>query len=144
MQVTGLTSQAIITVSVTSGLGNNMSLLEPLQIVKALKYSWIGQMLGIQFNGFGKKAVIAFLLRIQDRAQSKKMTCLTYCLYFIGVSNFAINTTEVCMILTSCSPTGKFWNPMIPGRCDHVTRTNHVGYFQGCMRHILLKLNPLR
>jgi len=78
MQVTGLTSQAIITVSVTSGLGNHMSLLDSLQIVKALKYSWIGHMLGIPFNGFGKNAVIAFLLRIQDRAQSKKMTCMTY------------------------------------------------------------------
>ncbi|KAL6717504.1 hypothetical protein ACLMJK_005419 [Lecanora helva] len=144
--VTGIIAQAILTVGATSGLGTHLRLLEPWQLVKALKYSWIAQILGIQMNGFAKNAVIAFLLRIQDRAQSRKMTFLTYFLYFIGISNFAVNTTEMSMVLTSCSPTEKFWNPVLAGNCNHVSRTYHVGYFQGswvATSDILLAAYPI-
>ena len=128
-------AQVPLTVSVTSGLGNHIFLLKPPQIVKSIEWAWIGQCLIIQSIGFGKNAVIAFILRIQDRVQNRKTTFLTYFLYFIGVSNFFINTTEMAMILTSCSPTAKFWNTVLPGSCNHIGRTNHVGYFQGCMNH---------
>ena len=127
-------AQASLTVSVTSGLGNHIALLKPPQIVKSIEWSWIGQCLLIQSIGFGKYAVIAFILRIQDRAQSRKTTVVTYSLYFIGVSNFVINITEMAMILTSCSPTAKFWNSALAGSCTHLDRTNYVGYFQGCMK----------
>lgn len=127
-------AQASLTVSVTSGLGNHIVLLKPPQIVKAIEWSWIGQCLLIQSIGFGKYAVIAFILRIQDRVQSRKTTVVTYFLYFIGVSNFVINITEMSLILTSCSPTAKFWNSALPGSCTHIGRTDHGGYFQGCMK----------
>ena len=125
---------AILTVSVTSGLGNHIFLLQHPEIVKSQMWSWIGQCILIQTVGTGKYAVIAFLLRIQDRAQSRKMIFLTYFLYFIGVSNFIINIAEMGLILTSCSPTAKFWNQTLPGSCNYVDRTDHVGYFQGCMK----------
>lgn len=127
-------AQASLTVSVTSGLGNHIVLLKPPQIVKAIEWAWMGQCLLIQSIGFGKYAVIAFILRIQDRAQSRKTTVVTYFLYFIGVSNFVINITEMALILTSCSPTAKFWNSALPGSCTHIGRTDHVGNFQGCMK----------
>lgn len=126
-------TMALLTVSVSSGLGNHISLLEPSQIVTAMEWAWIAQCLLIQSIGFGKYAVIAFILRIQDRAQTRKNTVITYLLYFIGVSNFFINITMMTIILTSCSPGAKFWNSALPGTCNHVIRTDHMGYFQGCM-----------
>lgn len=124
---------AMLTVSVASGLGNHMFLLEPSQIVNSIEWAWIAQCLLIQSIGFGKYAVIAFILRIQDRAQTRKTAFITYFLYFIGVSNFFINITIMIMVLTSCSPAAKFWNSALPGTCDHIIRTDHVGYFQGSM-----------
>ena len=131
---------AMITVAVTSGLGNHLSLLHYSQRVNSEMWSWIAQSILIQTVGFGKYAVIAFLLRIQGRAQGKKMIFLTYLLYFIAISNFAMNIITMAMIFTSCSPTAKFWNQSLPGTCNNVTRLNHTGYFQGSMKDNL----PLR
>ena len=137
VQILGMIAMAMLTVSVASGLGNHIYLLKPQQIVKSIEWSWIGQSLLIQSIGCGKYAIIAFILRIQDRTESKKRIYVTYFLYFIGFSNFAINITEVAMIMTSCSPTAKFWNSELPGSCNNIGRTNHVGYFQGCEPHTL-------
>ena len=130
---------ASLTVSIASGLGNHIILLQSQQVVKAIEWSWIGQSLMIQSIGCGKYAVIAFILRIQDRTESKKRTYVTYFLYFVGFSNFVINIAEMTMIMTSCSPTAKFWNKALPGTCKEVGRTDHVGYFQGCMSHAPFK-----
>ena len=130
---------ASLTVAVASGLGNHIYLLQPQQVINAIEWSWIGQSLVIQTIGCGKYAVIAFILRIQDRTQSRKTTFVTHLLYFIGYSNFVINITEMAMILTSCSPTAKFWNSALPGSCNHIGRTTNVGYFQGCMKHTYLQ-----
>ena len=126
-------TQAVMTVAVAMGLGNHMLILDPLQRAKALQWAWIAQCLLIQSIGFGKYAVIAFILRIQNRAQSKKTTLVTYSLYFIGVSNLAINIAMIGIIFTSCSPAAKRWNSALRGSCDHIYRTNHMGYAQGCM-----------
>ena len=135
MQILGMVALASLTVSVAFGLGNHISLLKQQQVIKAIEWSWIGQSVIIESIGCGKYAIIAFILRIQDRTESKKRTYVTYFLYFIGISNFVINTTEVAMIMTSCSPTAKFWNQALPGSCNNISRTDHVGLFQGCMSH---------
>ena len=53
------------TVSAASGLGNHIDLLSHDQLVKALKWSWMSQIVAVQAIGFGKIAVIALLLRVQ-------------------------------------------------------------------------------
>ena len=90
MQILGIIALASLTVSVAFGLGNHIFLLKPQQVVKAIEWSWIGQSLVIESIGCGKYAIIAFILRIQDRTESKKRTFVTYFLYFIGISNFVI------------------------------------------------------
>lgn len=121
----------MITVSVLSGLGNHFGLLWGPQVVKALQYSWMGQIVAVQAIGFGKIAVIAFLLRIQERNTALKKAA--WFLYFIGISNVIVNIDQMILILLQCSPSQKLWNPALPGTCDHIQRTNHVGYFQGSM-----------
>ncbi|KAL8705631.1 MAG: hypothetical protein Q9201_001268 [Fulgogasparrea decipioides] len=127
--IASLVAQIMITVSVLSGLGNHLGLLYGPQLVSALQWSWMGQIVVIQAIGFGKIAVIAFLLRIQER--NTKLKKLAWFLYFIGVSNVIINIDQMILILLQCSPSRKLWNPAIPGTCYHIHRTNHVGYFQG-------------
>lgn len=114
-------------------MGNHLALLTPPQIVNSLEYSWIGQIILIHTIGFGKIAVIAFLLRIQDRTNSRKNTVLVYLLYFVGISNVLINIMQSVMILISCNPSQRLWNLAIPGNCNGLERTNHTGYFQGSM-----------
>ena len=140
VQILGTIALAMLTASVAFGLGNHIFLLKPQQVVKSIEWSWIGQSLVIESIGCGKFAIIAFILRIQDRTESKKRTYVTHFLYFIGFSNLVINTTEVIMIMTSCSPTAKFWNSALPGSCNNIGRTDRVGYFQGCMSHTLFEI----
>ena len=127
--------EAMITVSVLLRLGNYMDLLEQPEIVQALEWTWIGQCLLIESIGFGKYTIITFLSRIQDRVQSKKIKVLNYVLYFVGVSNFVLNIVSMTMILTSCSPTAKYWNKRLLGSCDHLERHRNTGYIQSCMSH---------
>lgn len=121
----------MITVSVLSGLGNHIDLLYGPQLVKANLWSWVGQIVAVQAIGFGKIAVIAFLLRIQNRAHSRKNTVLVWILYFIGFSNVVINIDQMILILLQCDPVPKLWKHELPGTCNHIQRTNNVAYFQG-------------
>ena len=121
----------MITVSVLSGLGNHIYLLYGPQLVKANLWSWIGQIVAIHGIGFGKIAVIAFLLRIQDRAHSTKNSVLVWILYFNGVINFILNVDQMILILLQCDPVPKLWNQQLSGSCNHIQRTNNVAYFQG-------------
>ncbi|MDI1487978.1 MAG: hypothetical protein OHK93_007252 [Ramalina farinacea] len=144
--VVGLVTQAMITVSVLSGLGNHIDLLFGPQLVKANLWSWIGQIVAVQAIGFGKIAVIAFLLRIQNRAHSMKNTILVWILYFIGFSNVVINIDQMILILLQCDPVPKLWNQELPGTCHHIQRTNNVAYFQGtwaALSDILLAVYPV-
>lgn len=104
-----MVAQAMITVSVLSGLGNHLRLLDPPEIVKAVKWSWIGQIVAIHAIGFGKLAVIAFLLRIQERTQNKK----AWFLWFIGISNVILNIDQMVLILLQCSPSRKLWDQSV-------------------------------
>ncbi|KAL9131001.1 MAG: hypothetical protein Q9217_000943 [Psora testacea] len=136
----------MLTVSCVWGLGNHIDLLYGSQLVKTLEWSWFGQIVAVQAIGFGKIAVIAFLLRIQDRAQSRKNTILVWFLYFIGFSNVVINLDQMILILLQCSPVPKLWNPAIPGTCNHIQRTNNVAYFQGswaALSDVLLAIYPI-
>lgn len=123
----------MLTVSCAWGLGNHFYLLYGPQLINSLEWSWFGQIVAIQAIGFGKIAVIAFLLRIQDRAYSRRNTYLRWFLYFIGVSNVIININQMILILLQCSPVPKLWDPSIPGTCNNIHRTNNVAYFQSGM-----------
>lgn len=128
-QIVALAAQSIMTYGCVHGLGNHISLLAPEDLIAAGKWSWISQMMAINAIGFGKLAVIAFLLRIQDRTENKGR----WILYFIGFSNVVINLDQTIQMLVICKPLARQWNHQLDGSCPHVLRTNYVGYFQGSM-----------
>lgn len=130
-KISSMLIQAMLTVSCAWGMGNHIELLTPPQILMSLKWSWFGQFILIQSIGFGKLAVIAFLLRIQHRAHSWKDTVLVSLLYFIGFSNVIININQLIQLLISCHPAERLWDQSLPGDCSNLVRTNRIGYFQG-------------
>lgn len=126
-QATGIFGQVLQTIAASYGLGNHVYLLTPPQLIASLKWVWLGQIVILNAIGFGKLAVCALLLHIQDRTQSKKK----WFIYFVGISGIIINIDQTVLMLTQCTPLARQWDRNLPGSCDHVLRTAHVGYFQG-------------
>lgn len=126
-QATGIFGQVLQTLAASYGLGNHVHLLTPPQLVASLKWVWLGQIVILNAIGFGKLAVCALLLHIQDRTQSKKK----WFIYFVGISGIIINIDQTILMLTQCTPLARQWDSSVPGSCNHVLRTAHVGYFQG-------------
>ncbi|KAG8532526.1 uncharacterized protein KY384_002403 [Bacidia gigantensis] len=144
--VCAMIAQAMITISCLSGLGNHTWLLWGPQLAKANLYAWIGQIICIHSIGFGKIAVIAFLLRIQSGTNSKSKTYLRYFLYFVAISNIILNINQTVLILLSCNPTAKLWDHSLPGSCGGEERHTHGGYFQGswaAVSDVVLALYPV-
>lgn len=126
-QATGIFGQVLQTIAASYGLGNHVYLLTPSELVSSLKWVWLGQIVILNAIGFGKLAVCALLLHIQDRTQSQKK----WFIYFVGISGIIINIDQTVLMLTQCTPLARQWDRNVPGSCDHVLRTAHVGYFQG-------------
>lgn len=126
--------QVLQTLSTRSGLANHMRQLTLAQFVTAMKWAWLGQIVILNGIGFGKVAICAFLLRIQDRSNGKGK----WFLYFVAISGLIINLDQTILMLVQCTPSARQWDRSLPGTCDHVQRTAHVGYFQGSMCVCLL------
>jgi hypothetical protein len=94
-----------------------------------MKWAWMGQIVILNAIGFGKVAICAFLLRIRDGTHTKGK----WFLYFVAISGLIININSTVMMLVQCTPAAKHWDPSLPGTCNHVRRTERVGYFQGSM-----------
>ena len=77
--------------------------------------------------GFGKLAVVAFLLRIQGRGHARKK----WFLYFMGVSGCVVNMIVTILLLLQCEPLERQWNDRFSGSCPYVLRTTNAGYFAG-------------
>ena len=122
-----LTAQVLLTISVMYGAGNHAADLTPGDLVQAVKWNWMGQLVTIITIGFAKIAVIAMILRIQGPTQRK----YSWVLHFIWVTNMAVNVTEVVLILYQCTPIAKLWNTHMAGVCPGRLRSARVGFFQG-------------
>lgn len=124
-----MVGQVLQTIATRSGLANHMHQLTMAQFVTAMKWAWLGQIVILNGIGFGKVAICAFLLRIQDRSNAKGK----WFLYFVAISGLIINLDQTILMLVQCTPSARQWDRSLPGTCDHVQRTAHVGYFQGSM-----------
>ncbi|KAF7718264.1 Uncharacterized protein PECH_002079 [Penicillium ucsense] len=122
-----LAAQCTMTVSVHYGLGNHQNLLSYDNIVKTNLWSWIAQVLAIIDLVIARIAVIAFLMTIQNRTQSKSK----YLLYGVGSAQAIINLIEIGLIFKQCTPTRKLWDIDVPGKCDMIEICSNVGFVQG-------------
>lgn len=130
-QVTALSAEVFLTVSVLYGTGKHQDLLTPLQAVNSAFWSWIGQICAIFALVWARFAVVAFLVALQGRAYAM----WKHYLYFVGGLQFLINAIEVVLILKQCEPTQKLWDFSSPGTCSLIETCAKVGYLQGGVYH---------
>jgi len=126
--LTAMASQIMQTVAAYYGIGNHIKLLSHPDIVQALKWDWLGRMVGVWASFFGKNVVIALMLRIQGPMHPKK----TMLLHFIWVSNFLLTVALVVILCVRCEPTSLWWNKAQPGTCNRIPSsfTEVFGIFQ--------------
>ncbi|KAK3676966.1 hypothetical protein LTR78_003171 [Recurvomyces mirabilis] len=126
--VTALCGQGMQTAAALYGIGNHIELLTKSDIVQALKWDWLGRMIGVWASFFGKNVVIALMLRIQGQKNTKKALFL----HSIWVSNLLLTIALVTVLCLRCNPTSLWWNKAQPGSCDRISSsfTEVLGLFQ--------------
>jgi len=135
-KVTAVVATVLITLSVFHGLGNHTRFLSLPNIVEGTKLQWISVSLAAFSSGTSKAAVVAFLLVLQERSMLHKFW--TWMLYFLAVTNIALNFAIVFIIIFQCTPVEATWNFTIQGQCysrEHLF--GPVGIVQTCKRSLL-------
>lgn len=126
-QATETTAQVFLQHSVNAGMGRHLDDLSNSQIVTALHWSWVFQLLAITASMLGKLAILAFLLQIRGRHEKKP-----WFLIILGVLIGAINTTALGTILGQCKPMNKLWDDSVEGTCNPGRKVNqNYSFFQG-------------
>jgi hypothetical protein len=124
--VTETTAQVFLQLSVNAGMGQHRADLSDPQLVLALKWSWVFQLLAIAASMLGKLAILAFLVQIRGRHE-KKPWLLIVLGVLIGVVNIAVLGT----ILGQCQPMKKLWDDSVEGTCDPGRKINqNYSFFQ--------------
>ncbi|KAL4783734.1 hypothetical protein BJX76DRAFT_329202 [Aspergillus varians] len=107
-------------------MGRHVKSLSDEQLVLTLKYSWVFQLLSIVTSMLGKLAILAFLVQIRGRHDTKP-----WFLMILGFFIAAVNITVLGTILGQCTPMQKLWDDSIQGTCDPGRRMNqNYSFFQ--------------
>lgn len=107
-------------------MGRHIDELSHDQIVAALKWGWVFQLLAIAASMLGKLAIMAFLIQIRGRHKSKP-----WLLIVLGVLIAAVNITVMGTILGQCQPMEKLWDNSIEGTCVPGREVNqNYSFFQ--------------
>jgi hypothetical protein len=100
--------------------------LSPFNLVLALKWSWVFQLLAIAASMLGKLAILTFLVQIRGRHEKKP-----WLLIVLGVLIGAVNIAVLGTILGQCQPMHKLWNDSVEGTCDPGRKINqNYSFFQ--------------
>ncbi|KXG50584.1 uncharacterized protein PGRI_043510 [Penicillium griseofulvum] len=123
---TEVVAQIFLQFSVNAGMGHHLDDLSDLQIVKALHWSWVFQLLAIASSMLGKLAILAFLIQIRGRHDTKP-----WFLIILGVLIGTINIAVLGTILGQCKPMHKLWDDSVEGTCDPGRKMNqNYSFFQ--------------
>lgn len=107
-------------------MGRHLDDLLKSQIVTALHWSWVFQLLAITASMLGKLAILAFLVQIRGRHEKKP-----WFLIILGFLIGAINTTVLGTILGQCKPMNKLWDDSVEGTCNPGRKVNqNYSFFQ--------------
>jgi hypothetical protein len=138
-QATGGVANCLLAVAVHHGFGNHASNLSFSNIVTAMKYLWVSVSFAALSAGIAKAAVVAFLLAIQG--SSPAFQRWSWLLYFIAITNVALNIAVFFIIIFQCNPAEASWNFTLKGNCyarDHLF--GPVGLTQSCELPFPLKI----
>jgi len=144
VQVFGITSQSLLTVSAANGLGMHLWLLDIDLISTALRYYWASCCVGLFGILFAKIAIIALLLGVKGPNQKKR----GYFLHFLWVTNLLFVIVLTVMIYQQCNPSSAIWDitELQTADCTKRPAALIVGYTQGAWSaatDIALALYPI-
>lgn len=111
------------------GLGSHAALLEPADLMYAMKLTWIAFVFTPWAEAASKISVAVLLSRITTNRFWKWTFNI-----LIGV-NIVATIAMIFSLLLSCVPIQMLWDPSVPGHCNTVQR-DAFAYIQGC-RNIL-------
>ncbi|OQE77021.1 hypothetical protein PENNAL_c0063G02432 [Penicillium nalgiovense] len=136
------TAQVFLQLSVNAGMGHHLDSLSDTQIVTALHWSWVFQLLAIAASMLGKLAILAFLVQIRGRHEKKP-----WFLIILGGLIGAVNIAVLGTILGQCRPMHKLWDDSVEGTCDPGRKMNqNYSFFQASFNafsDVLLALYPV-
>lgn len=107
-------------------MGQSKDNLESEDIVAALKWGWVYQLLAIGASMLGKLAIMAFLMQIRGRHEGRPWPMM-----ILGGLIIAVNISVMGTILGQCQPMSKLWDDSLDGTCDPGRRLNqNYSFFQ--------------
>lgn len=119
-------AQIALQLSVNSGMGHHMHTLDGPNIVSALRWGWVYQLLAIAASTLGKLAILAFLVQIRGWQEKKP-----WALLILGALIAAVNIAVLGTILGQCQPMAKLWDDSLDGACDPGRENNqNYSFFQ--------------
>ena len=127
-QLVVVASQICTTLSVHHGMGQHVGTLGSPQIVLAIEWIWLAQILQLIANTIGKIAVITYLATIHGPSHH---SCKLAFLWSLGSLQIASIVILIAFVLAQCSPLQKLWNEAIPGTCNGRVRNQNFAFFQG-------------
>ncbi|KAF4551094.1 Hypothetical protein D9617_14g075500 [Elsinoe fawcettii] len=123
----GTVTQVLFVFACMNGVGQHTKYLSYPQLFAALKYSWIGVVIGLIGTTVAKLGIIALLLQVATPQQKKRK----FFLWSVGVVICLVGIAQMVITLTQCSPTERLWYRTKPGHCDRTHFAAQFGYFQG-------------
>ena len=116
-------------VGVDAGFGRHVYYLLPSETSTAIKYIILSE---VAFNlslATSKSSICVFLLSLIKNSLHNKPKRIF--LYSTIALLFVTTVISVSLILATCRPTPKIWNPTIPGTCDGYDLQVRFSYFSG-------------
>ncbi|GAB7344698.1 hypothetical protein MBLNU457_3173t2 [Dothideomycetes sp. NU457] len=138
-----LTSQILLTIACTNGIGQHISLLSLVDFTIALEYFWAASCIAIFGITFAKVAIIALLLALRAPNQKKR----GYFLHFLWLTNVITAITITALVYTQCRPIKAVWDITVPhADCSRRRTAFAFTYVQGswaAVTDILLAIYPI-
>ncbi|KAM0800301.1 hypothetical protein BDR22DRAFT_258368 [Usnea florida] len=116
-------------VGVDAGFGRHVYYLLPSETTTAIKYIILSE---VAFNlslATSKSSICVFLLSLIKNSLHNKSK--RFFLYSTIALLFVTTVISVSLILATCRPTPKIWDPTIPGTCDGYDLQIRFSYFSG-------------
>ena len=103
---------SIVSVAVGAGFGRPVSYLTPRQIVNALKWSVVSQLLTVLTLQIARISIAIFLIRIFS-----KLAWMRRFLYITTTINTCAAVAAVIVQFTQCTPGRRVWDRSVAGHC---------------------------
>ncbi|GAM88637.1 hypothetical protein ANO11243_066710 [Dothideomycetidae sp. 11243] len=126
--VCNLVTFAFVERSIYYGIGQHISYLSEEQIVQIIFWSTFFIICGLITSTFGKLSITAILISFENVSRSRR-----YVLWAVGCLQVAITVPCIFMMLFSCWPVSKNWNPFEDGTCSFLNVSADLGMAQGAV-----------